>query len=258
LYPGYIRPCRVPNSLGWWRHAHKSPTSKFRAVFEVELGETATLWPEILHVNRTSYNEASVILYRGNCFAFDNEQGGSDTDLLACFLRCIGTRNSSLLAHVRIGFPIIEFEEYHVGNVAIDTDSLGMMAVLRERCTDIKVLEISLQSSSAMEAKLSQMCIAPASQALSLVDAEFSAIKALRKILVNAYEQPTLRYLRETLSKFGWTVKLLPNVPITSQSEVDWEVELEYFRQEELVGQAVGIQIPTYVPVHYTGLNYFS
>jgi hypothetical protein len=151
---------------------------------------------------KMAHSEASPLLYSRNCFRLQDQVStpGYETQgaILASFLENIGRQNASFLRHICIAFPA--FDDYHLGNVTLQEDSIHTLELIRDNCTNIATLETSLRTTSAMEFTIAALdSPRTAAEVLALVDARFKAILSLREVIVNVYDEPPSDDLRRKI-----------------------------------------------------------
>ena len=106
--------------------------------------------------------------------------------------------------------PFSGLNDCHFGSVTLQEDSIHMLEMIRDYCTNIATLETLLYTSAEMESCL-DAADSPraAGEALTLVDARFKAIPSLKEVIVNLFDETPSDYLRKKIHKCGWTIKVI-------------------------------------------------
>lgn len=169
------------------------------------------LCPAILLANKRALREAGRLLYSRNCFRVQAPiflpEYIAQLTILTSFINQIGPQNTSFLPHICIAFP--EYEDYSLGSVTLREDSIRILELIRNNCTNLAILEMSLQSTSARESAIDALdSPRAASEALALVDGRFKAIPSLEKIIVNVCDEPCSHEVREKMRGCGWIIEV--------------------------------------------------
>ena len=167
------------------------------------------LCPAILLANKRAHSEASPLLYSRNRFRLQDPGLVDETQgaILTSFLDHIGRQNASFLRHICMAFPA--FDEYDLGSVTLQEDSIRTLELVRNNCTNIATLEMSLQTTTAMEFAIDALdSPRTAAEALVLVNARFKAISSLKEVIVNVYDETPSDDLRKKIRGCGWIIKV--------------------------------------------------
>jgi hypothetical protein len=161
------------------------------------------LHPELLLANKTIHREASSLLYAQNRFNFTI----CTSEHVASFLDQIGRNNASHIRHIRIDFPVFRYLDQH--DVALEDDSVRILAKIQSDCTNLSTLITSLGSTNVMELKLDALDhLKIVAEALALVDASFRAISSLQGIIVEVYEDGPSNHIRRKMESHGWIINV--------------------------------------------------
>ncbi|SPO03671.1 uncharacterized protein DNG_06354 [Cephalotrichum gorgonifer] len=137
--------------------------------------------------------------------------------LRECFLDQSGLSNAQMLRHFTIPFPYFRIDTHHLSiTLQDDSDGVQVLDLIHQRCRGIVTLEMSLDSSHAMEIQLDKFdSPRAADQALVLVDERFKIIPLLKELRVHLYDEPIDLSLREKMGAHGWVIET------TEQSDRD-------------------------------------
>jgi hypothetical protein len=208
------------------------------------------LYPAILRVCRTMYDEAIPLLYSSNRFQFPEVYGSTQLvpahAHVAPFLIQIGLQ-AKLIHHICIPFPAFDYpvpkrarlDEVHIENLEL----------IKKTCTNIKTLELLVPVEYSNYALQNW---ATASEALDLLNTRLKAIHSLKEIVINFEEYPehdpsdglsddssddltTKKKMRD----IGWTIQItwLPKrtwISIDDRVEFDNEEECRVYDNEQL------------------------
>jgi hypothetical protein len=169
------------------------------------------LCPALLRASKSVYHEASPLLYSRNRFEFTDlaptRRLSTKSSALTSFFSQTGDKNTSFIRHLCIDFPT--FSDYRPGTAALNDDSIKTLELIREKCTNIAILETSLRDIWPFESYKT-------SGLLELLDARFKAILSLKEVIVpiSSYKVPS-NDLKKKMRDCGWTV----NVTILVESE---------------------------------------
>ncbi|KAL8926572.1 MAG: hypothetical protein Q9208_002899 [Pyrenodesmia sp. 3 TL-2023] len=160
------------------------------------------LSPGLLRANKTVHREASSLFYARNRFDFTM---GTPDDI-ASFLGQIGRSNVDYIRHINVEFP--RFLHLNPGDVALEDESVGILANIQSSCTGLKTLTTPMDSTDAMVVKLAAL-VHPqvVTEALRLVNIHFRAIPSLQGIIVEAYEDGLIDHIRLEMESHGWTIR---------------------------------------------------
>jgi hypothetical protein len=167
------------------------------------------LCPAILLANKQIHREATSLLYSMNCFRV-GALGSSYTyetpySTLTSFLDRIGSQNASFLCRICIAFPT--FDDYHTGSVTLQEDSIRALELIRDKCTNLAILETSLETTAVVGLSIDSLNNpSAAAEALALVDMRFKAIPSVKEIIVNVYDETPSLGLRDKMRGCGWIV----------------------------------------------------
>jgi hypothetical protein len=170
---------------------------------------TLGLCPAILLANKGTHCEATPLLYSMNSFRVGASESSHTYEtpcaILTSFLDHIGSQNAGFLRRICIAFPT--FDDYHAGSVTLQKDSIRALELICDRCTNLAILETSLQTTAAVELSIDSLDNPrAAAEALALVDTLFKAISSLKEIIVNVYDEAPSLYLRDKMRGYGWTI----------------------------------------------------
>lgn len=155
------------------------------------------LTPGLLLVNRRIHEEASSLLYAQNCFDFSTYCSNDISE----FLKTIGHKNAQYIRNVRLDFPILE--NLHQQSVSIESDSAKTLEEIRNACSNLNSITISLISTQDEESKLAaNPSIIP--EAIALVDIHLRTIPSLQNIIVEVYKDGPNACARTEMKCHGW------------------------------------------------------
>jgi hypothetical protein len=159
------------------------------------------LTPRLLRANKTVHREASSLFYGQNRFDFTM---GTPEDV-ASFLGQIGRKNADYIRHICVDFP--KFLYLYPGDVALEDDSVGILANLQSGCANLSTLTTSIYSTNAMELRLDALDSPKVvTEALKLVNTHFRAISSLQEIIIKVYEDSPSDHTRRKMESHGWTI----------------------------------------------------
>ena len=174
--------------------------------------------PQLLHVNRTIYREASPLFYAHNRFDFTM---GTSEDI-ASFLEHTGRNNADSIRHLCIEFPM--FLHLDRDTVTLEDDSAGILASIQSRCANLRTLTTARRSTSAMALELDALDNPEVvTEALKLVNTHFRAISSLQEIIIEFYEGGPGDDIRRKVESHGWTINVEEYV-----EEEDSDIHLSY------------------------------
>ncbi|OJI83759.1 hypothetical protein ASPTUDRAFT_618593 [Aspergillus tubingensis CBS 134.48] len=165
-------------------------------------------WLALTYVSRQISDETRMILYSMNRFIFhEMETACRPGTLLESFLNCIGPKNSGILSHLCINFPVTEHISGASGEPRL-TDGLRRLQLLRQSCANLKTLEMLIfgQFSNILVAN-DQMNKKSIRKICLEVNAQIKEIAPLDTIVVRIYNNGTPTAVREFLQELGWIVK---------------------------------------------------
>lgn len=166
--------------------------------------DTLRQWLALLYTNRQVYDEARVILYRWNCFAFvDTSQ--QQSVLLETFFSSIGSLNASYISHISINFPVAEIEAGQMGKT-LREDDIRSLRLLREKCASLETLETLVYGQSCTGPKWNSDEIRLDREALSHINTRFKELPTLSRILVRFYNGGPVSEVAEWVQRLGWTI----------------------------------------------------
>jgi hypothetical protein len=172
------------------------------------------LHPELLLANKTVHREASSLLYAQNHFNLTM----CTSEHVASFLDQIGRHNASHIRLICIDFP--DFRDLGQPNVALEDDSVRILAKIQSDCTNLSTLITSLASTDAMGLTLYALDSPQiAGEALALADARFRAISSLEEVVVKVYEDCPSVDIRRKMEGHGWTISVTERV---EDLDFDW------------------------------------
>jgi hypothetical protein len=187
----------------------------------------------LLQLNKQAHSEASPLLYSNNRFRFPDIWTSTDSAHIAPFLLQIGPQ-ANLIRHICISFPT--FDDFRHGSASLHEAHIKNLELIRDTCTSITTLELSLHSDRANCALRDSPV---AEQALDLLDARFKAIPSLKEVIVNfqVYSEEDLSDDRVKMRDRGWTVEVtkLPKkkwISENDQFEFDNEEECNAYNEE--------------------------
>lgn len=185
------------------------------------------LTPGLFRTNKTVHYEAASLFYAQNRFDFT----ACTPEGITSFLEQIGRNNASYIRRIYVDFPIFRYLD--PGDVALEDDSIRILAKIRNDCVNLSSLTTSLYSTSAMEFRLVALDYPKiVSEALKLVDTRFRAISSLQEIVVEVYEDGPSDHLRREMKTLGWNISATPHV---EESVSDWsfvydeEYDFQYY-----------------------------
>jgi hypothetical protein len=146
------------------------------------------LCPALLRASKSVYHEASPLLYSRNRFEFTDLTYMVTRRLsaLALFFSQTGDKNASFIRHLYIDFPTFRKDD-----ISIKTPELAM---IREKCTNIAILEMSLCDFSLSDNYNT-------SDTLELLD-----ISSLKEVIVHIYSYKVPKFdLKKKMRDYGWT-----------------------------------------------------
>lgn len=165
------------------------------------------LYLELLLANKTVHREASSLLYAQNHFDL-TKCTPSD---VASFLDQIGRHNASHIRLICIDFP--DFRDLGQPNVALEDNSVHILAKIQSDCTNLSTLVTSLVGTNIMGPTLDALDSPQiAGEALALADARFRAISSLKEVVVKVYEDCPSVDIRRKLEGHGWTISVAEQV----------------------------------------------
>ena len=171
----------------------------------------STLYPAILVANKQVHQEANPLLYSMNRFRVGAGEYSYtyeiSWEILRKFLDHIGNQNASFLRQICIAFPA--FEIYHAGNITLQEDSVLSLELLRDRCTNLNILETSLETTTAVEHSIDSLDNPlAATEAMALVNTRFKALPSLKEVIVNVFDKAPNVLLREEMRSCGWRIEV--------------------------------------------------
>jgi len=154
--------------------------------------------PALLRASKSVHREASPVFYSCNRFEFSYYHIDARS-AFASFLSQIGHQNATFLRHICFDFPAFDDAE-------LEDDSLIVLELIRENCTGIAILEMSLRDlawrrhGDANSRTINQ-------RKLELLNVRFKAILSLKEVIVHDYEDPS-DDLAKKMRDYGWTLKV--------------------------------------------------
>ena len=165
------------------------------------------LTPGLLRANKAVHGEASSLFYGQKCFDFAE----AIPDEVVSFLEQIGSNNAGYIRHIIIDFP--KFLYLDPDDVTLEEGSVGILANIQGRCSNLSTLTTSLYSTNAMEHRLDNLDNHKvATEALKLVYAHFRAISSLQEIILEVYEDGPSDHIRRKMESHGWTITTTEDV----------------------------------------------
>ena len=201
-----------------------------RGVLPAAKLDTSGLCLALLYVSKRVYSEASSLFYSKNRFTLPDLEPPPgyplQSAILTSFLDRIGRQNASFLHHICIAFPA--FDNYHIGRVTLQEDSIRTLELIRLNCPNIITLETSLETTTAVEVAIDALGSPRAvTEALALVDARFKAISPLKEVIVNVYDELPNDDLRKKIRDRAWTIKVTENSDVVGLFD-----EYDYYHAE--------------------------
>ena len=140
--------------------------------------------PALLRASKRVHREASPVLYSYNRFEFNCIHPSelcirtipTKSAALASFFGQIGHQNASFLRRIWINSDCPS-----VDNVQLQEENLKMLELIRENCTTVAILEISLHDFWSYDANGSRTI---KQAVLESLDARFKAISSLKEVIV--------------------------------------------------------------------------
>ena len=156
----------------------------------------------LLRANKTIHVEASSVFYSQN--EFDLTKVARNPKDLASFLGQIGQNNAAHIQHIRVEFPIVNFD-YAIG---ISDDCLYILELIQINCVNLSTLTTSLRGCRDHTTfRIDQLDHILVTAALKLVENPFKAISSLQEIIFEVYN-PVPDYIRREIRSRGWTVQV--------------------------------------------------
>jgi hypothetical protein len=187
----------------------------------------------LLRSNKAIYEEARFIVYSKNKFQFFHSTVGHHCGIHAsygrewrvfeAFLKRIGDQNANYIRFLYICFPAFVHEGREEGADPIGTQkitlrpySLRSLILLRDKCTNLQVLEISLdhpwESIDALKRTLNNSAIEPP-DAIALVKEYLQNIPAC-KIKITHSDNPELdNHILARIKECGWSIDFKSKTP---------------------------------------------
>lgn len=201
------------------------------------------LCTELLRVNKKVLSEARPLLYARNCFQFPNvpTRTAVGSVHIAPFLEQIGDEQASLIRHICIIFPDIYYDIY--GSVALHPAHIRSLALVREICTSLSTLELSLDTSDCLADYVSESDATE--KTLDFLNMRFSAILSLKEVVVNVqiYGEEELHNTAMTkMCEYGWTVhvtkcEILEEEPWLGYDDDDYDNDWAYMAYMDYLDQ---------------------
>lgn len=165
--------------------------------------EKPAQWHALLHVSKKINSEASAVLYRTNKFSL-LEMSPKEVVLLRHFLNGIGPRNASSISYFCVSFPYIESRPE---NCQIRADSAEMLAVLEEKCTGLKTLELVIHSKNCGwftcdNANTTQYVL----KMLSHIDVKLKGIVSIEQVCIRVHSGALQFSISDHMRHLGWKV----------------------------------------------------
>lgn len=153
----------------------------------------------LLLVNRIIHQEASSLLYAQNCFDFTTYFSNE----ISKFLQRIGHKNAQYIRHIRLDFPMLEILQLQ--SVRIERDSVKLLEEIRNACSNVTSITISLTSTEHEKSKLAAN---PSSmpEAIALVDTHFRTIPSLQDIIIEVYKECPNDGAGTEMIRHGWSL----------------------------------------------------
>ena len=163
-------------------------------------------WLSLLFVNRQMHREASAVLYGLNdYYLVDATQ--QQVDLLGSFVQSIGSMNSGSLSHLCINFPGAEIVDDQSGKVKLQDGSMQVFRLLRERCTNLRTIELSIHSEySSWLTKSIGSNLQVIQDGLQQIDAQLRANPSLQTIIVRARDDNPPPLVNDLMQGFRWVI----------------------------------------------------
>jgi hypothetical protein len=124
---------------------------------------------------------------------------------LTSFFGQIGDKNTSFIRHLYIDVPT--FHDHQPRTAAFEDDGIKALELIRDKCTNIAILETSLYDIWPFEYYKVNGSLIVAGAALELLDTRFKAILSLKEVIVHIYKDPSNNLLKK-MRDCGWTVKV--------------------------------------------------
>lgn len=183
------------------------------------------LTPGLFRANKTVQREVSSLFYAQNRFDFTMRT----PEDVASFLEKIGRNNADYIRHICVDFP--EFFPLDPNNVALEDNSVRILAKIQSDCTNLSTLTTSLSSTNAMEHRLDALDnLTVVSQAFRLLDTRFRAISSLQEIVVEVYKDGPSDYIRREMKSYGWKISATEYV---EDFVSDWSFEDDDYRYDD-------------------------
>ena len=192
--------------------------------YDLFLQAISTLCPAILVANKQIHHEATPLLYSMNRFRVGAGEYSytyeTSREILQKFLDHIGNQNASFLRQICIAFPA--FNIYHAGNITLQEDSVLSLELLRDRCTNLHILETSLETTTAVEHSIDSLDNPlAATEAMALVNTRFKALPSLKEVIVNVSDKAPNVLLREEMRSCGWRIEVTASKSDRSHDSYD-------------------------------------
>lgn len=163
-------------------------------------------WPALLLTSRQIHHEAKSVLYGRNRFNLVDVSRG-ETVVVQSFLDCIGSVNAGILSHLSISFPANENTQEQSGKALLREDGLHSLQLLREKCTNVKTLEVYVHRENSRGLVLEGLDDALFGRdTLSQVDAQLKPISSLDNIIVRFYYGRPTPLVSDLMQGLGWVI----------------------------------------------------
>jgi hypothetical protein len=186
------------------------------------------LTPGLFRVNKTVHHETSSLFYAQNCFDLTTRT----PEDVASFLGRIGRKNADYIRHIYVDFP--NFFCLNLDDVALDEDSVRILAKIQSDCTNLSTLTTSLYSTNAMELRLDALDNHKIiGQALRLLDTRFRAISSLQEIIVKVYKDGPSDHIRREMKSLGWNISATEYVEEAGSDRFSDDIEDADYRWDD-------------------------
>ncbi|KAF7886236.1 hypothetical protein EAF00_010339 [Botryotinia globosa] len=165
-------------------------------------------WLRSLYANRKMREEARVVFYGRNRFAFVDTMG-CQTKLLQSFLYPVGPVNASLMSRICMGFLFVKSVKDGPEKYALSEDDVDSLKLLRQfaNLTTLETLLYSFNPICANKANQDAHHSRFVQDVCSHVDAHLRiTIPTLRKIITVFHEMLPKNQMVDLMRRFRWTV----------------------------------------------------
>ncbi|PIA99513.1 hypothetical protein CB0940_02604 [Cercospora beticola] len=160
-------------------------------------------WLAMLYTSKQLGTEASAVLYGRNKFSL-LETTPKEKILLKTFLHGIGLVNASSISHMCISFPSLDSQADYS---QFREDSAEILALLREKCTRLKALELLMHSKNCGGwTSTTENTIDNIGGALPYIDRQLNTINGRIQISVRVYSGTLHPLVSATMQDLGWLI----------------------------------------------------